>query len=1595
MSSLSIVRRLFALAALLTSVALHAQGLRFVPVAYNVDSITGNILNNPQAVAVDAAGNIYITDTNSSYIRKVDPTDTQTVIAGKGAGTYAGDGGPALLAALNHPTSIAVDPAGNIYIGDFFNFAVRKIDTSGIITTYAGGHGNATSGDGGLATAAAMLPSAIATDNNGNVYILDTNSKTVRMVNPAGTISLYAGGGSPASGNGDGGTAIAAKFFNPTGLATDSNGNLFISDTGSYSVRRVDKFGNISTYAGSTVGYSGDGGPATSAQLLSVTGIATDPAGNLYISDSGGDYVRMVTPAGIISTLAGAGIAGTILDGLPADRARLSSPTGIAADAFGNVYIALPPVNGVVQIVTHPERFPQTKVGSSSLMQRLILENNGAASIKLTSFTFNGDFALAAVPGPQSNACQQTTTLVTGFSGYCTFDVVFTPTAEGIRSFPLTIVSNDTPPTLTQTLTSTGLGSALATTSGQMYIVAGKRNGVSGVRGDGGPATAATLGNPNGLAVDSTGNFFFSEYSYCQIRRVDGKTGFLSTIAGATAACSQQQPTGDGGPATAATFQYVGAVAIDSNNKIYISDGSFGIRVIDTGGTIHTYAGTGPGATCGYSGDGGQATSAQFCGISGIAFDKNNNLYIADTQNNVIRMIAPTGIVYTVAGSKAAGAGFSGDGAAATAAQLNGPTGVAVASNGDIYIADYQNQVIRKVTVLTGKISTIAGQHGTSAYLGDGYLASRASLNFPFALAIDAANDLFIADRSNSVIRKIDTNGYITTYAGNYALISGGYNGDALPATETQLSLPSYVAVSSSGYVFILDTQNRVIREVMPNGMLVFPSQAVGTTSASQTVNISNVGNMPMHFDAQFPTGVTGDFALASGGTCNFSATLTVGSSCSVQIAFTPTASGARYGIFAFYDDGVATPQFLSLTGTGAGPQSQTISFTAIPNHIYGDAAFTVSAVASSALPVTYSVKSGNATISGSTVTITGIGTVVIAADQTGNAGFNPATTATQSFTIAKGVLTVTAQNASSAAGAAIVPLSSVTTGFVYNDLASVLSGAPALSTTATTASIIGTYPISIAAGTLAATNYTFNLVAGTYTITAAGQTITFPAIPNHVYGDAAFALGATSSASLPVTYTVTGPATIASGNLTISGIGTVKVTANAAGNSNFAAAPAVSQSFTVAPAVLTVTGQSASIVYATNPAASYTATITGYVNGEGASVVTGTPTSTTTATSLTGVGTYAITPTQNLSAANYTITYVNGVLTITKATATILPNNATRAAGAANPTFTGTVTGIKNNDVVTPTYTTPATITSPAGTYIITASASGSGVGNYQLGVVPATLTITLAGTTTTVIPALVQTNVNTSLVVTATVVPATSGSPTGTVTFYDGVTSLGNATVAAGVPTSITVTAFTGGIHHLTAVYAGDTSYSTSTSPQVNVTVGDYSITGAPITVKQGSAGTTTITLTPTFGYIGSPAPACSNLPLGTTCIFVPATFVSNGSNTPSTVVLTLTTTPPRAITSTTAGLAGSGDGVATKIWLTLSVVGFVVVLLPGRERRKRITRLLMLLMAVAALGISGCGGLSAANPNATPLGTTNIIISLPGSDTAHQLSLPVTVN
>ena len=593
--------------------------------------------------------------------------------------TFAGGGLPVNIpgtsASLgpNVPQYIAADRAGNLFFVD--QSTVLRLDVvTGISTLVAGNGMPGFSGDTGPAGNSQLGgPRGIAVDSAGNVYIADTYNNRVRKVSN-GVITTVAGNGTPGF-SGDNGPATSAQIAQPFGLAVDSAGNLYFPDHVHDSIRKVSG-GVITTVAGNgTFGYSGDNGPATSAQLGGPYGVAVDTAGSLYIGDAVNNRVRKVSN-GVITTVAGNGMIGFGGDNGPAANAQLSYPYGVSVDAAGDLYIA------------------------------------------------------------DSN------------------------------NYRIRKVAN-----------------------GVINTVAG--NGTTGFSGDNGPATSAQL-QPFRVAVDSAGSLYIADSPNHRIRKVSN--GVITTVAG------NGMPgfSGDDGPATSAQLNYPYGVAVDASGNVYIAD-TFNDRIRKvSGGVITTVAGNG---TEGFGGgDNGPATSAQLYYPSGVAVDAAGNLYIADTESSRIRKVA-NGVITTVAGGSAASPGD----------YLSFPEGVAVDSAGNLYIADTENNRIRKVS--NGVITTVAG-NGTYGFSGDNGPATNAQLNYPSGVALDSAGNLYIADAANDRIRKV-SNGAIVTVAGNGGY---GFSGDGGPATSAAFEDPHGVAVDSAGRVYVADHANGRIRVLTPTG---------------------------------------------------------------------------------------------------------------------------------------------------------------------------------------------------------------------------------------------------------------------------------------------------------------------------------------------------------------------------------------------------------------------------------------------------------------------------------------------------------------------------------------------------------------------------------------------------------------------------------------------------------------------------------------------------------------------------------------------------------------------------------------------------------
>ena len=624
------------------------------------------------AVTADSAGNIYFVS-SLNCVFKVDVQGILTRFAGTSKPGFSGDGGPAVDAQLfttdvfteefqfGYPGGIAADGAGNVYISDAGNHRVRKVSTTGVITTVAGNGTPGNSGDGGLAAGAQLMyPAGLAIDAAGNLYIADVTH--VRKVSPDGII-----------------TTVLTVNTTALGVAVDKPGNLYVA--GGPNVRKISSDGTITVVAGSgQIGDGGDGGPATSAQLIGPTSVALDNSGNFYIADV--SHVRKVAPDGIISTLAVSGIPGTV--------------ESVALDKSGSLYIA----------------------GDSFVLK---LSPNGAIS------PFAGNGASPDFSGDGGPALQARLNAPGGLAVDASGNLYVADSGN----YRVRKVS----------------------TAGVITTVAG--NGTPGYSGDGGPATAAQLSGPLGLTLDGAGNLYIGDGS--RVRKVLAD-GTILTVAGngLPFELGGSPVTGDGGPATAAQLTIPSGLAVDSAGSLYILDTENNrVRKVAKDGIITTFAGNG---IPGYSGDGGPATSAQL-GITnqihginptGLAFDGVGNLYITDDGNVRIRKISPGGIITTFAGSGRT-LGYSGDRGPATQAQMSFPTALAADTAGNVFIGESAR--VRKVSP-DGIITTVVGSPvGASGYSGDGLDARSALIGFPSGLAVDGRGHVYIADPTHNVIR--------------------------------------------------------------------------------------------------------------------------------------------------------------------------------------------------------------------------------------------------------------------------------------------------------------------------------------------------------------------------------------------------------------------------------------------------------------------------------------------------------------------------------------------------------------------------------------------------------------------------------------------------------------------------------------------------------------------------------------------------------------------------------------------------------------------------------------------------------------------------
>jgi uncharacterized protein (TIGR03437 family) len=815
-------------------------------------------------ITVDHSGSVYFSysDGGPEAVVKLDTTGKVSFFAGSHGG-FSGDGGPAQSAMVEPGDGgMTFDTAGNFYLADSGNDRIRKITPAGIITTVAGNGVHGFSGDGGPATLAALSdPSAVALDAAGNLYIADRNNNRVRKVDTSGIITTVAGGGYGGFNgySGDGGPATAAQMQSPSGVAVDSAGRLFISD--SYTViRMVDTSGYITTIAGTagSPGFAGDGGTATSAQLTNPGSLALGDGNSIYFADIVNNRVRLLTVACTFNLAGVINIAGNVNNvGESFSDAGGAGSVPVTAGGGTCPWTAVSNVpwitvtsghsgsgSGAVNFSVDPNPGP-ARTGALRIanITFTVLQSGAACSYSVSPATANytvaaakGMFSVNAAAGcgwSVLNNNPEFITITGGSTGSGNGPVAYTValnTSQASRIGTISIVDGSGLAAASLTITQAGLTSAF-----QYAISTVAGSGSTTYSGDYGPATLAGMA-PISLARDAAGNLFIADRASpngSRIRKVS-RSGNISTVAGGGAT----DPYHVGGVAINDGLYNPYGVAVDNVGNVYCTHDNGGAAVfkVDTSGMLTLFVG---GNSDNFSGDGGPAAAAQLNTPAGLATDAAGNLYIVDAGNQRIRKVNTSGTITTVAGNGSSTS--SGDGGAATQAGLNNPIATAADAAGNIYIADGFGQRVRKVDT-SGTITTFAGT-GQAGYTGDGGPAASAQLNFPSGVAVDPGGRVFIADRNNNVIRMVDTSGVITTIAGNQS--RAGFAGDGGPATSAQLSAPTFLVVAPDGKISFVDSSNNRIRQLTPTVPASAPVAGIVLTQSGFTFQAIQGGGSP------------------------------------------------------------------------------------------------------------------------------------------------------------------------------------------------------------------------------------------------------------------------------------------------------------------------------------------------------------------------------------------------------------------------------------------------------------------------------------------------------------------------------------------------------------------------------------------------------------------------------------------------------------------------------------------------------------------------------------------------------------------------------
>ncbi|MBI5497332.1 MAG: hypothetical protein HY904_20125 [Deltaproteobacteria bacterium] len=718
------------------------------------------LLAVPEDMVFDRAGNLYVADWGPGRVWRLEAaTGRVTRAAGTGVSGFNGDGVQATSAQLAGIFALTLDDRGNLYIADTENNRIRRVDRSGLITTVAGIGTAGLDPDGIPATASRLnAPQGVAVSEAGEVYIADTNNHRVCRVELNGLLTTVAGTGT-AGFNNDDQPAISAQLDSPVDVAL-FGAEVFIADTENDRVRKVDAAGFIRAVAGNgTSGFDFNDRLATTVKLTAPSGLCVEADGSLLIAEGTGNRVRRVEAGSqFIRAVAGDGNPGYTEDGILAVAAQLNFPRWVTTDELGNIYVS-EELNQTIRRIDHVDG----KIGTMMGLSGPVYAGYGTSALT------------AWMQGPNDVAVGPDGSL-------------YVPEYEGHR--------------IRRILPDGGITTAVGT-------------GEAGYESDGVPATEAPIQIPDGTLVDPQGNIIFSDSGNHCIRKV-APSGIISTLAGR---CGVAGAPASGVPATQALFNYPAGIGQDAAGNIYVSDSqNHVVRKITPAGTITTVAGD-P-AFDDYVGDDGPAVDAHIPHVYGLRVSPEGRVYMADDEAHVVRMIDLDGTMRRLAGDGSQEPGFAGDNGPATSAKLNGPGGVLVDAQGNLFIADTFNHRVRKVSPVlpdggpsSGIITTYAGT-GVAGIGGDLGPATAGTFNRPYYMSFAADGALLISDYSNGLVRRIDVDGTLTTLGGTLHLGDG-------PFVTSELFGPAALAALEPARLWVADGRSGRVRQVDLAGQLM------------------------------------------------------------------------------------------------------------------------------------------------------------------------------------------------------------------------------------------------------------------------------------------------------------------------------------------------------------------------------------------------------------------------------------------------------------------------------------------------------------------------------------------------------------------------------------------------------------------------------------------------------------------------------------------------------------------------------------------------------------------------------------------------------